>query len=53
MKKFSRWVDSGTLEIRFRWSGKGSNSLLQKGVYGPLISAISVASGQLIAEMHA
>ncbi|KMZ66719.1 putative Protein kinase [Zostera marina] len=50
VKNFSRWVDSGTLEIRFRWSGKGSNSLLEKGVYGPLISAISVESSDAYPE---
>ncbi|CAA6665680.1 unnamed protein product [Spirodela intermedia] len=29
-------------EIHFVWSGKGTNSIPDRGVYGPLISAISV-----------
>ncbi|CAA6665674.1 unnamed protein product [Spirodela intermedia] len=29
-------------EIHFKWSGKGTNSIPYRGVYGPLISAISV-----------
>ncbi|KAF3794526.1 putative receptor-like protein kinase [Nymphaea thermarum] len=33
-----------TLEISFYWAGKGTLSVPSKGVYGPLISAISVTS---------
>ncbi|XP_047312629.1 probable LRR receptor-like serine/threonine-protein kinase At1g07650 [Impatiens glandulifera] len=35
-------VTSGTLEIRLYWSGKGTVGIPTRGVYGPLISAISV-----------
>ncbi|BFG28976.1 hypothetical protein CerSpe_152500 [Prunus speciosa] len=36
-------TNSGTLEIRFYWAGKGTTRIPQPGgVYGPLISAISV-----------
>ncbi|KAI8558017.1 hypothetical protein RHMOL_Rhmol04G0056100 [Rhododendron molle] len=35
-------VTDGTLEIRFYWAGKGTTGLPFRGVYGPLISAISV-----------
>ncbi|PNX89774.1 putative LRR receptor-like protein kinase [Trifolium pratense] len=35
-------VTSNTLEIRLYWAGKGTQSLPDKSVYGPLISAISV-----------
>ncbi|GMI79500.1 LysM RLK1-interacting kinase 1 [Hibiscus trionum] len=35
-------VTDGTLEIRFRWTGKGTTSIPVRGVYGPLISAISI-----------
>ncbi|XP_031266039.1 probable leucine-rich repeat receptor-like serine/threonine-protein kinase At3g14840 [Pistacia vera] len=35
-------VTSNTVEIRFIWAGKGTTALPNKGVYGPLISAISV-----------
>ncbi|GJU79055.1 zinc finger, CCHC-type containing protein [Tanacetum coccineum] len=31
-----------TLEIRLYWAGKGTTSIPKRGVYGPLISAISV-----------
>ncbi|KAF2305354.1 hypothetical protein GH714_004167 [Hevea brasiliensis] len=32
----------GTLEIRFRWVGKGTTTAPHKGIYGSLISAIDV-----------
>ncbi|XP_017257623.1 probable LRR receptor-like serine/threonine-protein kinase At1g53430 isoform X1 [Daucus carota subsp. sativus] len=35
-------VDDGTLEIHLYWAGKGTNAIPDKGVYGPLISAITV-----------
>lgn len=35
-----------TLEISFYWAGKGTLSVPSKGVYGPLISAISVTSSK-------
>ncbi|XP_039116091.1 probable LRR receptor-like serine/threonine-protein kinase At1g53430 [Dioscorea cayenensis subsp. rotundata] len=35
-------VTDHTLEIHFQWVGKGTNAIPQRGVYGPLISAISV-----------
>ncbi|CAL2253621.1 unnamed protein product [Prunus armeniaca] len=35
-------VTSGSLEIRFYWAGKGTTAIPHRGVYGPLISAISV-----------
>ncbi|KAK1399191.1 putative leucine-rich repeat receptor-like serine/threonine-protein kinase [Heracleum sosnowskyi] len=42
VKKFSVSVDNNTLEIRFYWAGKGTTIIPNKGVYGPLISAIAV-----------
>ena len=35
------------LEIRFYWTGKGTMRIPDRGVYGPLISAVSVVSGEL------
>ncbi|XP_052177866.1 probable leucine-rich repeat receptor-like serine/threonine-protein kinase At3g14840 isoform X2 [Diospyros lotus] len=35
-------VTNGTLEIRFYWAGRGTTAVPVRGVYGPLISAISV-----------
>ncbi|XP_047342822.1 probable LRR receptor-like serine/threonine-protein kinase At1g53430 [Impatiens glandulifera] len=36
------YVNGSTLEIHLYWSGKGTNAIPQRGVYGPLISAISI-----------
>ncbi|PON69845.1 Phosphorylase kinase, gamma catalytic subunit [Parasponia andersonii] len=35
-------VSGSTLEIHLYWAGKGTNALPERGVYGPLISAITV-----------
>ncbi|KAH7861814.1 hypothetical protein Vadar_031217 [Vaccinium darrowii] len=35
-------VNGSTLEIHLYWSGKGTTAIPARGVYGPLISAISV-----------
>ncbi|KAL6999656.1 hypothetical protein U1Q18_000813 [Sarracenia purpurea var. burkii] len=35
-------INGSTLEIHLYWSGKGTNAIPDRGVYGPLISAISV-----------
>ncbi|KAK3405495.1 hypothetical protein EUGRSUZ_K01987 [Eucalyptus grandis] len=45
MKNFTANVTKGTLEIRFYWAGKGTTVIPDRGVYGPLISAISVYPG--------
>ncbi|KAK2999257.1 LOW QUALITY PROTEIN: hypothetical protein RJ639_024229 [Escallonia herrerae] len=42
IKQFTVVVSKSTLEIRFYWAGKGTNGIPVRGVYGPLISAISV-----------
>lgn len=42
VKTFFAMVDSNTLEIHFQWTGKGTNVIPDVGVYGPLISAITV-----------
>ncbi|RHN74876.1 putative non-specific serine/threonine protein kinase [Medicago truncatula] len=48
MKQFKDVVvTSNTLEIRLYWAGKGTQSLPNRSVYGPLISAISIESGGL------
>ena len=39
-------VFNHVLEIRFYWAGKGTTRIPERGVYGPLISAISVYSGE-------
>ncbi|KAJ7981864.1 putative Kinase [Quillaja saponaria] len=40
-QEFNVSVDS-TLEIHLYWAGKGTNAVPDRGVYGPLISAITV-----------
>ncbi|KAK1424853.1 hypothetical protein QVD17_20193 [Tagetes erecta] len=37
-------VTNGTLEIQFRYAGKGTTAVPVRGLYGPLISAISMQS---------
>ncbi|XP_038723730.1 probable LRR receptor-like serine/threonine-protein kinase RFK1 isoform X2 [Tripterygium wilfordii] len=37
-------VTNNILEIRFHWAGKGTTRIPVRGVYGPMISAISVVS---------
>ncbi|KAI6689611.1 hypothetical protein NL676_026439 [Syzygium grande] len=36
------YVNGSTLEIHLYWSGKGTTAIPDRGVYGPLISAIAV-----------
>lgn len=43
---FTAEVSDSTLQIRFYWAGKGTTGIPSSGVYGPLISAISVDSGK-------
>ena len=45
LKIFTAIVTNNTLEIRFYWAGKGTTGIPVRGVYGPLISAISVNPG--------
>ncbi|XP_043700286.1 probable LRR receptor-like serine/threonine-protein kinase At1g53440 [Telopea speciosissima] len=43
IKEFNNVIVNGsTLEIHLYWSGKGTAGIPSRGVYGPLISAISV-----------
>ncbi|KAF8028849.1 hypothetical protein BT93_E1499 [Corymbia citriodora subsp. variegata] len=44
-RNFNATVTEGTLEIRLYWARRGSNAIPTRGVYGPLISAISVYPG--------
>ncbi|XP_044480616.1 probable LRR receptor-like serine/threonine-protein kinase At1g53430 isoform X1 [Mangifera indica] len=41
-KEFNVTVSGSTLEIHLYWTGKGTNALPERGVYGPLISGITV-----------
>ncbi|XP_052877036.1 probable leucine-rich repeat receptor-like serine/threonine-protein kinase At3g14840 isoform X2 [Gossypium arboreum] len=42
IERFNANVTDGTLEIHFRWAGKGTTSIPERGIYGPLISGISI-----------
>ncbi|KAG2712587.1 hypothetical protein I3760_04G133700 [Carya illinoinensis] len=42
VKSFAAVVTSRTLKIHFYWAGKGTTGIPLRGIYGPLISAISV-----------
>lgn len=44
-------VNNGILEIRLGYAGKGSTAVPRRGTYGPLISAISVVSGNVFSFM--
>ncbi|KAL5577850.1 hypothetical protein UlMin_019549 [Ulmus minor] len=44
IKVFKAVVSNKTLEIRFQWAGKGTTNVPRRGVYGSLISAISLQS---------
>ncbi|KAK4857980.1 hypothetical protein QYF36_009057 [Acer negundo] len=41
-KPYNVTVANNSLEIRFNWAGKGTTATPKRGVYGPLVSAISV-----------
>ncbi|XWS10161.1 hypothetical protein CRYUN_Cryun39dG0051700 [Craigia yunnanensis] len=41
-REFNVDVNGSTLEIHLYWRGKGTTAIPDRGVYGPLISAISV-----------
>ncbi|CBI20129.3 unnamed protein product, partial [Vitis vinifera] len=42
IKFFTAVVTNNALEIRFYWAGKGTTGIPVRGIYGPLISAVSV-----------
>ncbi|EEF29396.1 conserved hypothetical protein [Ricinus communis] len=42
VKMFTVAVTSHTLKIHFYWAGRGTTGIPVRGIYGPLISAISV-----------
>jgi len=39
-------VNGSTLEIHLQWTGKGTNVIPTRGVYGPLISAITITPSE-------
>ena len=47
VKSFPVMISDGKLEIRLFWAGKGTQDLPVRGVYGALISAVSVDPSKL------
>jgi hypothetical protein len=47
-KEFNVDVNQSTLEIHLSWAGKGTNAIPMRGVYGPLISAITVTPSKFL-----
>lgn len=45
-REFDVLVNGSTLEIYLYWSGRGTTGSPDRGVYGPLISGISVKSSE-------
>ncbi|KAG7647955.1 Protein kinase domain [Arabidopsis thaliana x Arabidopsis arenosa] len=44
IKPFTAYVTNHFLTIRLSWAGKGTTRIPTRGVYGPIISAISIVS---------
>ncbi|KAH9797481.1 putative LRR receptor-like serine/threonine-protein kinase RFK1 [Citrus sinensis] len=41
-RSYNVTVTNHIIEIRFHWAGKGTTALPKRGIYGPLVSAISL-----------
>lgn len=48
VKIFNATVMQQTLKIQFYYAGKGTTGIPTRGIYGPLISAISVDPSKLL-----
>lgn len=48
VKKFKAVVTGHTLKIHLYWGGRGTTGIPARGMYGPLISAISVIPSKLL-----
>ena len=48
VKTFNATVTQHTLKIHFYYAGKGTTGIPTRGIYGPLISAISVDPSKLL-----
>lgn len=46
VRSFTAVVKNKNLEIRFYWAGKGTKDIPNRGIYGPLISAINIDSSK-------
>lgn len=48
IKPLTAYVTNHFLTIRLSWAGKGTTRIPTRGVYGPIISAISIVSGSFL-----
>ncbi|KAH9797469.1 putative LRR receptor-like serine/threonine-protein kinase RFK1 [Citrus sinensis] len=46
-RSYNVTVTNHIIEIRFHWAGKGTTALPKRGIYGPLVSAISLNDPKL------
>lgn len=53
IKRFNASVTNTILEIRFYWAGRGTTRIPNRGVYGPIISAISADPSIVILTLFA
>lgn len=51
VEEFDVNVNGSTLEIHLYWTGKGTTAIPDRGVYGPLISAIAVTPSKLFRNL--
>ncbi|CAL5393839.1 unnamed protein product [Camellia sinensis] len=51
IQTFTTVVTNSTLEIRLYWAGQGTTGMPRRGVYGPLISAISVYNPDYLRQL--
>lgn len=51
-EEFNVDVNDSTLEIHLYWAGKGTTAIPDRGVYGPLISAISVTPSKFFSYYY-
>lgn len=49
---FNASITDNTLKIQFYWAGKGTTGIPNRGIYGPLISAISVTPNFVPPQVH-
>ncbi|CAL5393830.1 unnamed protein product [Camellia sinensis] len=50
IQTFTTVVTNSTLEIRLYWAGQGTTGIPRRGVYGPLISAISMFNPDYVSK---
>ena len=52
VKKFTAVVTRHTLKIHLYWAGRGTTGIPARGMYGPLISTISIIPSKLLQTLQ-